>query len=480
MARITLAACLVVLAYLAGTATAARPLQTAIHEPQASFASADHSVFFDRIAASGSTAVRIWLEWRSAARTRPASPADPNDPAYSWSTVDRDVAAARARELRVLLTIYEAPTWAQRGSEGRAGSVNPDPVQLGMFAEAAAVRYRGQVRDWEIWNEPNLGYFLSPQYDEAGRSVAPGLYRELVNAAAAALHAVDARNRVVAGATAPFGLEGVNHAPLDFMRKVLCLSRKNRPTCLARTELDAWSHHPYTEGGPTTHALGPDNVSFGDLAEMRRLLRAAERADRIVSSRSPALWITEFSWDTQGPDSRGVRHRLHARWASEALYRAWQSGVTLVTWWLLRDRPFPENLGQSGFYFCGAASLADEQSCWGSPAGGDAPKRSLRAFRFPFVAFVRNGRVFVWGRTPAGVPARVRIERKIGLRWRRVGTLSTTRYGLFSRTMRSSARRGYFRARLGTGEASVPFSLVRPRERRLGGLVFGCGGPVPC
>jgi hypothetical protein len=479
MVRIAAVACVLALA-LVGGADAARPLVTAIHEPQTTFAGADHSLLFDRIAGSGSTAVRLWLDWRATAPTKPSNPGDPNDSAYAWSAVDRDVASARARGLRVLFTFYEAPKWAERGATGRQGSNDPDPVQFGLFARAAALRYQGQVFDWEIWNEPNLDYFFWPQWDSAGGSLAPSLYRALVNSAASAIHGVNPGNRVVAGATAPFGHEGRSHAPLDFMRKVLCLSPRNQPTCSARTELDAWSTHPYTDGGPTTAAYSGDNVSLGGLSNMRRVLRAAERAGNIVSSRPAAFWVTEFSWDTKGPDERGVPHRLHARWTSEALYRMWNSGVTLVTWWLLRDRPFPTNLAQSGFYFCGAPSTADDSTCWSAPAAGDASKRSLRAFRFPFVAFVRNGQVFVWGRTPAGVPARVRIERKIGPRWRRVGTLSTNRYGLFSRTMRSSARRGYFRARLGTGEASVPFSLVRPRERRLGGFVFGCGGGVPC
>lgn len=481
MARGLVGLFLVVLTCMAGQAAAARPLVTAVHEPYTTFAGTDHSVYFDRIAGSGSTAVRIWLDWRATAPTQPSNPGDPNDSAYVWSAVDRDVASARARGLRVLLTFYEAPKWAERGATGRQGSNDPDPAQLGLFAQAAALRYQGQVFDWEIWNEPNLDYFLMPQTDDAGNSLAPTRYRDLVNSAAAAIHAMDVRNRVVAGALAPFG-SPTSHMPLNFMRKLLCMSGGTdpKPVCGAQVAFDVWSTHPYTSGGPTHHAYWPDDVSIGDLPEMRRLLRAAIRHGRVSSARSVEFWVTEFSWETNGPDPLGVPPKLHARWTSEALYRMWSSGVSLVTHWLLRDRPFPAAANQSGLYFCGRPDTSDEGTCLAN-ALGDAPKsRTIRAFRFPFVAFPRNGRVFTWGRTPASKPGRVVIHRRTPSGWRRVGVLRTNQYGIFQKTWRIGATRGVWRARLvRNGEASVGFSLRRVPDRPLV-HPFGCGGGLPC
>jgi hypothetical protein len=353
-------------------------------------------------------------------------------------------------------------------------------VQLGLFARAAALRYQGQVFDWEIWNEPNLPYFFVPQLNELGHSVAPALYRDTVNAAAASLHGVDPRNNVVAGALAPFGpAEG--HAPLDFMRRLLCVSggATPRPTCGAKIQFDSWSTHPYTMGGPTHQAFWPESVSIGDLPEMRRVLRAAVRAGHIVSSRSVRFWVTEFSWETNGPDPQGVPLRRHARWTSEALYRMWSSGVTLVTWWLLRDRPFPAKENQSGFYACGAASTSDDGSCWTANASADAPKtRTIRAFRFPFVAFPRNGRLFVWGRTPSSAAARVMIQVRSGSRWRTVARLGANQHGIFMRTLRVSASGRLFRARV-AGDTSVAFRAARTRDIPLA-HPFGCGGSLPC
>jgi hypothetical protein len=158
----------------------------------------------------------------------------------------------------------------------------------------------------------------------------------------------------------------------------------------------------------------------------------------------------------------------------------WANGVSLVTWWLLRDRPFPASHFQSGLFFCGAASLADEASCADGPVSGDVRKRSFRAFRFPFVALPRGGKVFVWGRTPSGAPGRVVIEARLGRRWRRLVTVRADAGGIFSRRVAGSVAGRAVRARLaGKKDASLPFRATRTRDVALG-HPFGCGGGLPC
>jgi hypothetical protein len=280
----------------------------------------------------------------------------------------------------------------------------------------------------------------------------------MVNAFASAVHSVDANNLVIAGGLAPFtsfvgrkNLWGVG--PLQFMRMMLCVSKRLKPTCNARTSFDIWSHHPYTSGGPTHHAFLPNDVSLGDLPKMRRVLDAAIRMGHITSQHPIRFWVTEFSWDTSPPDPKGVPLRLHARWVAEALYRMWQSGVSLVTWFRLRDDPFPSGFIQSGLYFRGRTMARDR------------PKPALEAFRFPFVAYRERHGVFLWGRTPTSQPGPVLIDERRGRRWRRLAIARANRYGIFSRRlpMRLSAR-DYLGARFG-GERSLAFSLRRVPDR---------------
>ncbi|MBA3476169.1 MAG: hypothetical protein H0T10_05375 [Actinobacteria bacterium] len=343
----------------------------------------------------------------------------------------------------------------------------PDPDALAAFMRAAARRYSGgdpahpRIRYWQIWNEPNITPYLSPQF-RGKRPVAAAYYRAMLNGAARAIHEVRADNVVVAGALSPFtadygSVESVG--PLRFMRDLLCLSSgpKPRPTCSTRVEFDVWAHHPYTSGGPTHHAAHADDVSLGDLGEMRALLDAARRAGRIRAPRGIGFWVTEFSWDSKSADPRGVPEVLRARWVSEALHEMWKAGVTVATWFKLRDEPFPSTPYQSGLYARGATPAQDR------------PRPSLAAFRFPFVAYLGSKGVLVWGRTPGGKQARIVIEQKsIGGGWRRVALLRTDRYGIVQGRLAlpRSTKRDVIRARVAGGNiAALPFSLQPQPDR---------------
>jgi hypothetical protein len=247
------------------------------------------------------------------------------------------------------------------------------------------------------------------------------------------------------------------------MGQLLCMSTGRHPhrTCSSVTRFDIWAHHPYTPGGPRHHAGRREDISLGDLPRMGRLLRAARRAGHIASSRRHVpFWVTEFGWDTRPPDPGGVPVRLHARWTAEAMYVMWRSGVSLATWFLLRDNPHNGPWGgtyQTGLYFRCPGGLA----C-------DRPKPALQAFRFPFVAYRRrHGRVYVWGRTPGGRRGRVAIQQLVHGHWRRLRTLRTNRYGIFSRRLHRRGGGPLRARRLRGGQRSRAFSLHRPADRNV-------------
>jgi hypothetical protein len=353
--------------------------------------------------------------------------------------------------------------------------------------EAAARRFSGsfqgrpRVRYWQVWNEPNLDVFLNPQLSNqltqapscpfnAARVVSADLYREMVNASADVLHRVHPDNVVIAGGMSPFcSTAGViATAPLFFMRKLLCMSidPTPKPTCKDTVEFDVFGVHPYTAGGPTREALRPDDVSIGDLQEVNRRLRAAVRARHVVSRRRVQVWVTEFGWDPKPPDDYAVPLKLHARWVAEAFYRMWLDGVTLVTWYGLRDDAANGRLEaltiQSGLYFR-AGTIAQ-----------DRPKLALEAFRFPFVAYKAQKKVRLWGRTPRGERGPVVVEAFSASGWKQVTRLRTDRFGIFRRTIPAPATAEKLRARLPDGSRrSRPFSLTRPLDLRVNPF----GGP---
>jgi hypothetical protein len=456
---------LVVLLVLPSAAPAARPLQTAV-DPDGPYSGADATLVANRLRAAGASGMRVLLNWREVAPAAyPAGfdPSNPGDPRYRWQKFEGEVRAAAAAGLQPIVVIRSAPDWASGGGPGRAGTVQPDPNQFARFAHAAAERYSGgfqglpRIRYWQPWNEPNHFGFLNPQ---AGLA-AVGHYRLLVNAFADAVHAVRADNAVIAGGMAPFRNDAADALvipPLAFMRELLCVSAGRQPkaTCDTRIKFDIWSHHPYTAGSPTHDAANADDASISALPQMRRMLSAATRAGHIVSSGPVRFWVTEFAWDSNPPDPNGVPERLRSRWVAEALYRMWHAGVSMVTWYKLRDdetsgRPHSATFECGLYYRCGTLAC-------------DRPKPSLQAFRFPFVAFRSGRRVYVWGRTPTSNRARVIVQQRVGRRWKRLARLRANRYGIFSRRIRTS-RRGKLRARMAkSGEGSISFSLRRPPD----------------
>ncbi len=351
---------LVLLSALALTApaNAAGPLVTGFVDPDSFGDASQRDPSFDRARSAGATAARLILYWSGVApATRPPGfdATNPFDPAYNWAGFDAQVQAAAARGLEPIVAVMLAPTWAEGAGRGSPGTVRVDPVEYGKFAQAAAARYNGlafpRVRYWQAWSEPNRDYFFMPQYD-GKRIVSAQRYRALVNQLAAAVHAAGPANRVVAGGLAPLGRPG-KPAPMAFMRSLFCMSTAGRRTCDLRANpvrIDIWAHHPYTSGGPTHEASARDDVALGDLSEMRGLLRAAVRAGQVRPVGRMRFWVTEFSWDSNPPDRRALGAALHARWTAEALFRMWQHGVSLVTWFLVNDRPISTSPFQSGLF----------------------------------------------------------------------------------------------------------------------------------
>jgi hypothetical protein len=449
------------------TPAPSRPLVTAVY-PQVELDNPQTAqLALRRVRAAGATLVRISVYWsRVASATAPpdgSDLADPASPVYDWSTIDREVQQAVAAGLEPFLTVLAAPTWAQQQPPGTGlASHNPNVQDFADFATAIATRYDGsfeglpRVRYFQAWNEPNLAIYLTPQLTN-GIPVSPGRYRAMLNAFYDAVHSVQPDDFVIAAGLAPFRdtttdtySQNSDWGPLSFMRSLLCVSPALKPTCSSKTEFDAWAMHPYTSGGPTHHAVLPNDVSLGDLPKMRAVLNAAVRAGHVVAAGgTPEFWVTEFSWDTDPPDPGGVPTAVAARWVAEALYRMWTSGVGVVTWFTLVDNP-PPNPYQSGLYYDTGGSFASAK-----------PKPLLQSFRFPFVAYPSGGRVLVWGRTPGGRPGRIAVEQRSSSGWRRIATLASNSVGIFEfRVTASTSPATFLRARLlGGGGASRPFSL---------------------
>jgi Cellulase (glycosyl hydrolase family 5) len=441
------------------------PLQTAVFDP--TLGPAAQPPAFALMHGAGAGYVRLLVAWDQIAPKAwrlGFDPSDPNDRNYRWGALDATIEAAEGAGLTPILDVLGIPRWARTIESQVYGTPRSD--DLGSFATALATRYDGKnkdglptVHDFMLWDEPNVSLHLNP--------ATPASYRDMVNAFAAAVHAVDRANLVIAGGLDPFGHEKSKKqkwysvAPLTFMRALLCVSKGAHPhsTCRDQIHFDVWSHHPYTFGGPFGKAKSPDDVELGDLPRMRAVLKAGRRLHHVVSAHPVKFWVTEFGWDTNPPREHAASPALAARWTAESLHQMWLSGVSLVTWFLIDDKPSPSPY-QSGLYYH-ATSLENARA-----------KPGLTAFRFPFVAYLGAKRtVSVWGRTASSEREAVTIQLRHGRSgaWRSVARISANARGIFQATLKLEAKKtDWLRAKGVDSGNSLAFSLTRPKNPKIG------------
>jgi hypothetical protein len=292
----------------------------------------------DRAMQANSTVMKSTVYWFNVAPRRPANAANPFDPAYKWEDLDEFVRQAEDRDIEVMLSIWGTPTWA-------AGAKNRAPRRLAdltNFARALATRYSGRyraypfVRFYSVWNEPNLGQFLMPQYDARGRSVIGTVYGNLYRAAYAGLKAGSPTALVAIGETSPRKLRtSPSHAPARFAE----LLSKSRP----KVRFDAYAHHPYGSPAnqPPTQKVGWPNVG------MTSLTRFGLSLDKWFGRKNIPIWLTEYGHETRPEDPRGVTYAQQAAYMRTAFAMAAQNPrVSMLIWFIMRDNPV--SIWQSG------------------------------------------------------------------------------------------------------------------------------------
>jgi len=223
---------------------------------------------WDRIASSGAESVRTAFDWRAA---QPVA-----DGPVDFAATDAVVAAAAARRLRVIPVVHRTPEWAAERPGDGAASAPRGTADFAAYLTALVGRYgprgslwaeqpglpRMAIRDWQIWNEPNLTRYWTTQ-----PFARP--YVALLRASRRALRAADPGSRTI--------LAGLPNESWIALRRVYKAG--------GRRTFDAVALHPYTGR--------PRNVI--------KLIRFARREMRRARDRRKPVWLTELSW----PASKG-------------------------------------------------------------------------------------------------------------------------------------------------------------------------------
>jgi hypothetical protein len=300
----------------------------------------------DLVQEANASIIRTTANWRVIAPKRPANAAQPFSSGYRLGDLDDMIRKAQQRGIEVMITIWGTPAWA---NGGKAANVPPKrPGDLTNFARALAARYSGRypgypnVGRYSIWNEPNLGIFLSTQFDAKGKIISPRVYAGLYRAGYRGIKAGNRTALVAIGETSNQGrdhlLKGapVSVAPGTFAR--LLAAQKG-------LKFDAYATHPYATRPnlPPTQKVRWPNVT------LTQLKRFETSIDTWFHRKNIPVWITEYGYETKPAEPHGVSLAQQSSYLSKVLLQLKADPrVQMFIWFVFRDSP--ENLWQSGLF----------------------------------------------------------------------------------------------------------------------------------
>jgi len=150
----------------------------------------------------------------------------------------------------------------------------PDNLSdYGDFVEAVAGRYRGHIRYYQVWNEPNI----YPEWGE--QPVSPEAYTELLKVAYTRIKAACPECVVISGAlaqTIPLGPRDLND--FIFLQRMYDAGAGSYFDVLAMQDYGLWS-------GPTDRRMQPRVLNFSRPLYLREIM--VKNGDAAKS-----IWIT--------------------------------------------------------------------------------------------------------------------------------------------------------------------------------------------
>jgi hypothetical protein len=243
---------------------------------------------YDTIRADGFGAVRLLVEWPLI---------EPHRRSYDWTMTDKLVHDAAARGLTILGVLTYAPAWAALTPQ--PGQVHPAPRDTAAWADfvsIAAQRYRGVIKAWEVWNEPNVFASFAPAPDAAR-------YADMLIRANTAIKEVDPTAQVLTGGTSPTIDGGGEIAPATFIAQLYLYG--------AGDSFDHVAMHPYSTPGLLSDQGGWYS-SHNAIGAVSEVLTAHGQGNK-------QIWFTEFGAPTIADGGRGVTDARQAEILSDGI-----------------------------------------------------------------------------------------------------------------------------------------------------------------
>ena len=264
----------------------------------------------------------------------------------AWDKYDQIVEMAEAQGLELIVRLTTPPAWSRAEGEAVGTFAPPDNAQdYADFVSAVVSRYKGRIRYYQLWNEPNI-------YPEWGvYPINPEDYVELLKAGAEAARAADPDAVIIAGALAAT----INLQPdatpnqqslsdLIFLQRMYDAGAAPYFDIMAVQGYGLWS-------GPTDTRMHPRVLNISHHLYIRDLMVKNGDANK-------PIWISEMNWNVapEGVEARygRVTSEQQARYlplAYERVLDEWPWVGVANTWYLKRATDQWEQEGKPEAYF---------------------------------------------------------------------------------------------------------------------------------
>jgi polysaccharide biosynthesis protein PslG len=225
---------------------------------------------------------------------------------YDWSKYDRIVDLYRSHGLEVIARLDWSPAWV-RGDYQPGLNNPPDNVaDFARFVGEVVKHFRGRVRFYQLWNEPNL---LAEWGNRLDHPVSPAEYVGLLAPASKAARAADPNVVIL---TAPLAINAETVQQAGNMSDLTYLDGMYKAG--AAPYFDILAANAFGMDRSPDEAPGPDRLNFRRVELQRQIM--ARNGDG-----GKAIWFNEYGWNA-APATLGASRLIWGR-VSEDQQAAW-------------------------------------------------------------------------------------------------------------------------------------------------------------
>lgn len=255
----------------------------------------------------------------------------------AWLKYDNIVELAAENNIEILARLDNPPAWS-RTLTNTIGTLAPpdDLTDYGDFVEAVVTRYKGRIRYYQLWNEPNI----YPEWGEQG--VNPEAFSLLMCEGYKRAKAADPNAIILSGTMAP--TVALNYRDLNDLIYLERIYASGGGDCFDILSVQGYGLF----SGATDQRLRPTVINYPHNLYLRDVMVAHGDAHK-------PIWISELGWNVVPdgmPQNFGqVTEEQQARYTVEAYERIqteWPWVEVGMTWFF---KEAGEDRSQAKYYF---------------------------------------------------------------------------------------------------------------------------------